>query len=110
MGAVKAILAALFAMGLAFPAFAQDPASQPAAEGKQLTMYATKWCGYCKKARSYLAARNIPYREVDIEASAANRAEHKALGGKGIPFFVYGERKLRGFSEAAMDRFLASAR
>ena len=106
---MKRLVAAIFLAALALPAAAQDP-PQPGAGEKQLVMYATKWCGYCKKARAYFAAKGIAYREVDIEASAANRAEHKELGGKGIPFFVYGDRKLRGFSEAGCERFYASAR
>ena len=104
---MKTIFAALL-VTLALPAGAQ--VATPSQEAKQLTMYATSWCGYCKKARAYLAANGIAYREVDIEASPANRAEYKQLGGKGVPYFVYGDRRLRGFSEAGMTRFLASAK
>ena len=71
-----------------------------------LTMYATSWCGYCRKARAYLAAQKIQYREVDIEASPVNAAEFKAFGGKGVPLFIAGDRRLRGFSEAGMENFL----
>ena len=85
-------------------------AKPPAAGNAQLVMYATSWCGYCRKARAYLAQKGISYREIDIEASAANREEFKAYGGRGVPFFVAGSRNMRGFSPDAMDRFLASSR
>ncbi len=78
----------------------------PAAGTKPLTMYATSWCGYCRKARAYLAAKGVAYREVDIEASEANRAEYKQHGGKGVPLFIAGERRMRGFSEPGMEQFL----
>jgi glutaredoxin len=80
------------------------------AASRELTMYATSWCGYCKKARIYFEAKGIKYREVDIEASAANREEFRQYGGKGVPLFINGERRMRGFTEASMDRFLASTR
>jgi glutaredoxin len=82
--------------------------ARPEAASKGLTMYATSWCGYCKKARIYFEAKGIAYREVNIEASKENNAEYKQYGGKGVPLFIYGEKRMRGFSEAGMDRFLAS--
>jgi glutaredoxin len=101
---VKTFLAALAFCFVALPAAAQD--STPAPESKELTMYATTWCGYCKRARAYFAAKQIAYREVDIEASPANKAEYKEAGGKGVPHFVQGERKMRGFTEVRMEKFL----
>jgi glutaredoxin len=73
-------------------------------------MYSTTWCGFCKKARAYLAQNNIPYREIDIEESPANRDQYKAHGGKGVPMFILGERRLRGFSEEKFAQFLAASR
>ncbi|WP_198147347.1 glutaredoxin family protein [Gilvimarinus polysaccharolyticus] len=32
----------------------------------RVVMYAS-WCGYCKKARRYFRANNIPFTEYDIE-------------------------------------------
>ena len=86
-------------------------ASPPAtAREVQLVMYATSWCPYCKKARAHLASKGIAYREVDIEASAANKSEYKALGGRGVPFFALGGRTKRGFTAEGLDAFLAEAR
>ena len=75
-----------------------------------ITMYSTSWCGYCKKARLFFAEKKIAYRDVDIEASKAGMEEYKGYGGKGVPLFISGERRMRGFTDAAMDKFLASAR
>ena len=84
-------------------------ASRPP-DAKTLTMYSTTWCGYCKKARAYLAANSIPYKEIDIEATPENRAQFKAYGGKGVPMFILGEQRLRGFNEAKIGEFLKTAR
>ena len=32
-----------------------------------VTMYATSWCGYCKKARTYFRQNGINFIEYDIE-------------------------------------------
>jgi glutaredoxin len=80
---------------------------KPTADAAGLTMYATSWCGYCRRARAYLAEKGIAYREVDIEASEANRREFKAYGGSGVPLFVAGEARLRGFNPSSMEQFLA---
>ena len=97
------------------PVFERKPdvsksAKVDAAAQSQLVMYATSWCGYCRKARAHLASKGVAYREVDIEASAANNQEFKAYGGRGVPFFVKGGRTMRGFSAEGLDRFLAQAR
>ena len=85
-------------------------AAQPAAGSPQLVMYATAWCGYCRRARAHLAKKNVPYREIDIEASSANREQFRAYGGRGVPFFVAGSRTMRGYSAEALDQFLAAGR
>ena len=82
-------------------------AEKPAAGSAGLTMYATSWCGYCRRARAYLAEKGVSYREVDIEASEANRKEFKAYGGGGVPLFVSGDARLRGFNPSSMEQFLA---
>jgi glutaredoxin len=66
----------------------------------EVVMYATKWCQYCKKQREYFAARNIPYREVDVEASEANLFLYNSLEGSGYPLTYVGYRRFDGYKEA----------
>ncbi|HEY7773113.1 MAG TPA: glutaredoxin domain-containing protein, partial [Marinagarivorans sp.] len=84
------------------PVDAAAPEGQPVA--KTVEMYATKWCGYCKKARRYMAQKGIAYIEYDIEADAAANARHKALGGRGVPLILVDGRRLNGFSESGFER------
>ncbi|GAA4029559.1 hypothetical protein GCM10022212_29700 [Actimicrobium antarcticum] len=74
------------------------------AQGK-VVMYRTAWCGYCKKAASYMQQKNIPFVERDIEANPSYRAEMKGLGGTGgVPFMVFGTKTQSGFSESSFDQ------
>ncbi|MEC5163356.1 MULTISPECIES: glutaredoxin family protein [unclassified Janthinobacterium] len=71
------------------------------AEGK-VVLYRTAWCGYCKKAAVYMRNNNIPFVERDIETNGAYKAEYKSLGGYGaVPFLVFGQKTMHGFSETA---------
>jgi glutaredoxin len=81
--------------------------SKPASAG--VTMFSTSWCPHCKRAKAYFAQKGVSYREVDIEASDEGRREFGEYGGKGVPLIIVGERRMRGFDAAAMDRLLASA-
>ena len=69
---------------------------------EKVLMYATSWCGYCKKARKYFRKNNIPYIEYDIEQDAEAKRQYKKLGGNGVPLILYENRRMTGFSQ---DRF-----
>lgn len=83
------------------------PTPAAAAPKAELRLYGTSWCGYCKKARRYFESKGIPFRDLDVEKDAAARREFEALGGKGVPVIVRGERRMNGFSEDAIRKLLA---
>ncbi|MGE0355921.1 MAG: glutaredoxin domain-containing protein [Burkholderiales bacterium] len=83
-------------------------ASRP--ESASVTMFSTSWCPHCKRAKAWFAQKGVSYREVDIEASEAGRREFDEAGGRGVPLILVGERRMRGFSEAAMEKLLAAKR
>ena len=39
----------------------------------ELVMYCRTWCGHCRLARAWLAERDIPYVEIDVEEDPAAR-------------------------------------
>ena len=43
----------------------------------------TDWCGYCKKAISFLRSNGISFQQYDIEKNKKASARMKALGGSG---------------------------
>ena len=65
---------------------------------KQVIMYSTESCGYCKKAKAYFNANKINFTERDINKSASAKRQWKKLNGTGVPLILIGERKMRGFS------------
>jgi glutaredoxin len=55
----------------------------------ELTVYSASWCRDCREAKRFLAKHNIPFTEIDIEATpgAADEVlEH--VGKRAIPQFV----------------------
>jgi glutaredoxin len=69
----------------------------------EVILFATGWCGYCKKARAYLAAKRVPYREVDIETKSGAAAYVQAGGRRGVPLLLAKGRRVAGFSVPAYD-------
>jgi glutaredoxin len=71
-------------------------------ETKQVELYVTSWCPYCRKAVDFFRSRGIYYVLYDIERDD-NAARRKiALDPrKGVPFAVINGIKIHGFSEKA---------
>ena len=81
-----------------------------ASAGKErVRMLTTTWCGYCKRARAYLASKGIAYEDLDVEKSTQGRQEYVALKGRGVPIIMVGNRRMDGFDSAHMDEMLRSA-
>ncbi|PCJ13005.1 MAG: NrdH-redoxin [Gammaproteobacteria bacterium] len=68
-------------------------------DGK-LILYATDWCGYCKKTRKLLKTNNIPYFEYDIEKSKKGREQFDSLGGRGVPLILIRGNVIKGYDPA----------
>lgn len=55
----------------------------------QLVVYTTTWCRDCRVAKQFLDEHQIPYAEIDIEASPSAAAELvRNVGKRAIPQFV----------------------
>ncbi len=75
---------------------------------RPVTLYATSWCGYCKKARQYFQRNHIKYIEHDIEKSQLARRQFDTLGGQGVPLIVMGDKKMSGFSALNFEQLYFS--
>ncbi len=69
-------------------------------------LYATDWCGYCKKTRAFFAANGIIYTEYNIERSAYGKAEYDKINGNGVPVVDVKGTIIRGYSERNLRRAL----
>ena len=92
--------------------YAGQPVVSGAAGGgtrPPIVMYTTEWCTYCKQARAFFQHERIRYAELDVEKSAAARAEYQRIGGRGVPVIVVGTQQMTGFSEPQMRQMLKAA-
>ncbi len=64
-------------------------------------IYSTKSCGYCIRAKSLLAANNLPFEEVYIDESAENFDEMRnvAPNMKTVPVITLNGLLVGGFYE-----------
>lgn len=52
-------------------------------------LYATSWCGYCRKAREFLTANGLAYQEIDADKTPGGWEKVQELGGRrAVPLVV----------------------
>jgi glutaredoxin len=71
------------------------------------TLFSANWCGYCKKAKAYLSAKGVAYRDVDIDSPDGAKAFFAAGGGGGVPLLLVDGQRVSGFSQASYDGMFA---
>ncbi|MBS1198174.1 MAG: glutaredoxin-like protein YruB [Proteobacteria bacterium] len=79
-------------------------------DSKQAVLFSAQWCGYCRKAKAYLASKGIAYKEYDIDTEDGMRAMVSVGGGKGVPVLLWKGQRQGGFSPEGYDAFFARAR
>jgi glutaredoxin len=85
--------------------FGQIPnnASVPVDATNKIVLYSTSTCPYCKQATSYLQRKNIGYIERILDSNRIYQEEYRNLGGKGVPFIVFEQKTMNGFTEKAFE-------
>ena len=65
---------------------------------KIIDVYTTKWCPYCKSAKSLLDQLGHAYREIDIEEAAGAREEmlERSKGARSVPQIFVGDVHVGG--------------
>ena len=89
-------IAVLMKVGWVPNPFAPEAEVATGFEG-DVVLYATSWCGYCKKTRELLSEHGIAYTEYDIEKSVKGERDYKALEGRGVPLMVIDGEVVRGY-------------
>ena len=55
----------------------------------EITVYSAAWCRDCREAKRFLQKHNLPFKEVDIEATpGASDEVYRNVGKRAIPQFV----------------------
>jgi len=97
---IIAIVILVFQKWDAINHFISPPPDYAAAHDGKVILYATSWCGYCKKTRRLLEDNGVDYFEYDIEKSQEGNKQHKRLGGKGIPVLLINGEVVKGYNPA----------
>jgi glutaredoxin-like YruB-family protein len=71
-------------------------------------IYTTPTCGYCRQAKEYLKARNVPFVEknVAVDGIAAQEMVQRS-GQRGVPVLVINGQTIVGFDRRRIDDALA---
>lgn len=72
-----------------------------------VTIYSTRACPYCMRAKALLSAKQVAYTEIMIDTDPVKRAEmeQKSGGRRSVPQIFIGEHHVGGFDELyALDR------
>lgn len=76
-------------------------------ERRDIVIYSTNWCGYCRRARNLFERKGIAVLEIKIDEEAGARAVmlEKSGGRRTVPQIFIGERHIGGYDElAALER------
>ena len=68
-------------------------------------LFTASWCGFCRRAKAYLASKGISYTEHDIETPDGMAALVHFGGGRMVPILAWRGKRVQGFSETNYDAF-----
>jgi glutaredoxin 3 len=70
-------------------------------------IYTTSWCVYCRAAKDFFKANNIPFDEIDVENDQKAQEEmiHKS-GQLGVPVIEVNGEVFVGFDKRGLSRAL----
>lgn len=76
-------------------------------DNKEVVIYTTPTCGYCKMTKEYFKENSIDYKEIDV-ASDPKAAEEmiEKTGHVGVPQIFVGEDVVIGFDRPMLDKLL----
>ena len=74
---------------------------------KNVTIYSTPSCTYCKMTKDYLKEHNIAFTEYDVAADAAKRAEMIEKSEQmGVPVTIIDDTVIVGFDRDEIAKLL----
>jgi glutaredoxin 3 len=67
---------------------------------KEITIYTTEPCSFCRRVKDLLDARGVPFAEINLSKDPAGRLELvERTGMLSFPQVIVGEEVLGGFRE-----------
>lgn len=75
---------------------------------KQIKIYSTPTCHYCKVAKEYLKNKKIEFTEIDVKEDLEQRKKMIELSGQmGVPVITVGDRVMKGWDEDIFDEMIS---
>lgn len=74
----------------------------------EIVLFTAVWCGYCKKAKAHLAAKQVPHREFDIDTKDGLIAYARTGRKRVVPLLIVNGQSVSGYSAASYDAILSS--
>ncbi len=76
-----------------------------------ITVYSTKWCGFCHMVKQYFDKLGVTYtdKNVETDGEAATEAVTKS-GQRGVPVIDIDGTIIVGFDRPAIDKALLAAK
>ena len=82
----------------------------------KVTMYSTRFCPYCMRARSLLGNKGVDYEEIDVSSDTSLWQKMQSLSGRdSVPQIFINEEAVGGYDDIALlerqgklDELLAS--
>ena len=77
---------------------------------KEVTIYTTPTCGYCKMAKDFFTANNVTYTEYNVGTDLEKRKEMIEKSGQmGVPVIFVGDDMTIGFDKSKLSSLLGIA-
>ncbi len=86
---------------------ASDGFAVQTADGqKAVAIFTTDSCTYCAAAKRFLADKNVPYTEFNLDHSEKARQVFGMLNGRGVPLILVGKQRLNGYDPGTLSKML----
>ncbi len=72
----------------------------------RITLYTTRNCPHCRRARQYLQHKGLRFRELDVERDLRAQKAFARLGARGVPVIMIGDTRIDGFDRRRLDAAL----
>jgi glutaredoxin 3 len=109
------VLATAYRVVVSFAASRQSAAVAPTAAEPDngtvhITLYTTKWCPVCKRAKAWMNEKGYAYEERDVESNPEYAKQFRAINARGgVPTFDIDGEIVKGFSDRAVSVAIAKA-
>lgn len=75
---------------------------------KNVVIYSTPTCPYCKRAKDYLSQKRIPYTDYNVATDKDKTREMIQKSGQmGVPVIAVDDEIIIGFNQAKLDELLS---